>query len=57
MSFGEVLTSIVQPLGAEWTIDPQGIVVFSKQCAAAKRPQLIELRRRLPDLKDVIVDW
>ncbi len=51
------LGQILEPLGLDWTLGPNRLLITTRDAVVATRPELTKLRRALPNLTTVIVDW
>ncbi len=57
VSLREALAFILEPLDLVWTIQDGAVVVTTEEALAEKWPHLAKLRKAVPTLKDVTIDF
>ena len=57
VSLGYAMDQILDPLGLEMQVTPQGALITTKEKLAASHLHLTELQAAPPGLKDVVTDW
>jgi len=57
IALGTALDGMLEPLGLDWVVSPNALVITARSIVARKRSGLAELKAALPRLTDVYVDW